>query len=252
MKKVMTLLIMLSLVAFLFGFEDLNEDHWAYPAVNKLYEEGILEGIFEGDVFEGSTSVSRFELAVTLQNIMDYIDDGDKTNAEKLVALETRVKSLESIENSFEDLDVKTESNLRLLTALEKKVEEHYSELNKKYSDLSYKFSSLEEEVSGFGNRLSSLENEMIEVKNRLSSIEGNVGNLEKLYDSLVKKINEVDQKAEKAMNTANAAIEKANTLESQVGENTRSMNNFRTTINILIIANAVILIIALVGLFTP
>lgn len=251
MKKVMTLLIMLSLAAFLFGFEDLNEDHWAYSAVNELYEEGILEGIFEGGVFEGNTSVSRFELAVTLKNIMDYVDNGDETIVEKLVALETSVKSLESIENSFEDLDVKTESNLRLLTALEKKVEEHYTELNKKYSDLSVRFSSAEKGLSGFENRVSGLENEMAEVKNSLSRVKGNVGNLEKLYDSLVKKINEVDQKADKVINTANNAIEKANKLESQVGENTRSMNNLRTTINILIIANVVILIIALVGLFT-
>ncbi|TYB88885.1 MAG: hypothetical protein FXF54_10395 [Kosmotoga sp.] len=252
MKKVMTLLIMLSLTAFLFGFEDLNEDHWAYSAVNELYEEGILEGIFESEVFEGNKAVSRFELAVTLQNFMDYVDAGDKTNAEKLVALETRVKALENIENSFKDLNIKTESNLRLLTALEKKVEEHYSELNTKYSELSSKLGSVEKRLSGFENRVSVMENKMDDFSGQIATVKSDVGNLKERYDSLVKQIDNVNQKAEKALSTANEAMKKVNTLESQVGQNTSSVNNFRTTINILIIANAVILIIALVGLFTP
>ncbi|MFW6119552.1 MAG: S-layer homology domain-containing protein [Petrotogales bacterium] len=247
MKKVMTLLIMLSLAAFLFGFTDLNEDHWAYTAVNELYKEGILEGIYEEDVFEGSTAVSRFELAITLQNIMDYVDDGDKTNAEKLVALETRVKALESIENLFEDLDVKTESNLRLLTALENKVDKNYSELTSKYSELSKQLGNLENKISGFEKRVSALEDKI----GKIDENEERIVKLEDHYNTLSETIKSVNSKANEALSVAQKASEKVNNLESGVGENSRSVSNLRTTINILIIANVVILIIALVGLFT-
>ncbi|MFO7882364.1 MAG: S-layer homology domain-containing protein [Kosmotogaceae bacterium] len=248
MKKVMTLLIMLSLAAFLFGFTDLNEGHWAYSAVNELYEEGILEGIYEDDVFDGSKAVSRFELAVTLQNILDYVDDGDKTNAEKLVSLETRVKALESIEDSFEDLDVKTESNLRLLTALENKVEKNYNELSNKYSDLVRQFGTLENKISGFEKRVSALE----EGIKKTDKNEERIVELESLYNTLVDRINDVNKKADEALSVARTASEKVNNLESQINQNSRSMRNLGSTINILIIANVVILIIALVGLFTP
>lgn len=248
MKKVMTLLIMLSLTAFLFGFEDLNEDHWAYSAVNELYEEGILEGIFEGEVFEGNKAVSRFELAVTLQNFMDYVDAGDKTNAEKLVALETRVKALENIENSFKDLNVKTESNLRLLTALENKFDKNYSELTNKYSELVKQFGNLENKMSGFGDRISSLEDKI----GKIDENEREIKNLKNKDFELDEKISKVNETAKEAKIIAQKALDEVNKLTPVVGENSRSVNNLRTTINILIIANAVILIIALVGLFTP
>lgn len=51
-------------------FTDLPADHWAYPAVRRLVDKGILSGYPDGS-FRGSNLVTRYALAVSLAKAME-------------------------------------------------------------------------------------------------------------------------------------------------------------------------------------
>lgn len=48
---------------------DVPKGHWAYDAIRNLYEAGILRG-YPGGAFRGSAPISRNELAVSLNGLM--------------------------------------------------------------------------------------------------------------------------------------------------------------------------------------
>ncbi len=54
---------------------DVPNDHWAYQAVVSLVNKGYL-AVFEDGTFQGTRSVDRYTLAVTLARILDEIEAG--------------------------------------------------------------------------------------------------------------------------------------------------------------------------------
>lgn len=51
-------------------FTDVSPDHWAYKAVQALAEKGIVKG-YPGDLFRGDRTVTRYELAQALYNLLE-------------------------------------------------------------------------------------------------------------------------------------------------------------------------------------
>ena len=69
-------------------FADLPFSHWAYDAVNKLTDKGIMTGMPDG-TFKGEKQVSRYELAVTLARALDTMGtSGGRIDATDLRTLE--------------------------------------------------------------------------------------------------------------------------------------------------------------------
>lgn len=58
------------------GFTDVPPDHWAAEAVTASAEAGLLTGDPDG-AFEGDRKVSRYEMAVILQRLLQYFRAGD-------------------------------------------------------------------------------------------------------------------------------------------------------------------------------
>ncbi|MBR5239636.1 MAG: S-layer homology domain-containing protein [Clostridia bacterium] len=68
MKKILSLvlvLMMLSSVAFAASFTDFNESHWAYPYVDELVANGVVNGYEDGS-YRPEANVTRAELAKLL------------------------------------------------------------------------------------------------------------------------------------------------------------------------------------------
>lgn len=51
-------------------FEDVPPDHWAYQAVKRLVDAGLLDG-YVGDGFRGDQVVTRYELAMIVSKLLD-------------------------------------------------------------------------------------------------------------------------------------------------------------------------------------
>jgi len=54
-------------------FADVPLDHWAYNAVNRLAEAGLLEGYPDG-TFRGRQSLTRYEFAQAIARAMDRLE----------------------------------------------------------------------------------------------------------------------------------------------------------------------------------
>lgn len=58
------------------AFKDLDQNHWAYQAVDSLQKDGILEGYPDG-YFRGKRTLTRYEFAVALKRALDKVKAGD-------------------------------------------------------------------------------------------------------------------------------------------------------------------------------
>ncbi|MDP7423154.1 MAG: S-layer homology domain-containing protein [bacterium] len=101
MKKLSAVLVLAVLVAFTAPvlanpFSDVPFSHWAYDAVKKLTEKGIMTGMPDG-TFKGEKGVSRYELAVTLARALD------KMGSLKGRVDVTDIKTLEKLTVEFAD-----------------------------------------------------------------------------------------------------------------------------------------------------
>ncbi len=115
-------------------FRDVPRDHWAFPAVEKLAREGLMEGFPDG-TFKGKKVVTRYDMAVVIAKVLDRVGQvrasgGSLTPEETLTVnrltnefkaeldlLGVRVDSLErrigSMERKTQELD-STLSNVRI------------------------------------------------------------------------------------------------------------------------------------------
>lgn len=55
-------------------FNDVPKDHWAYEAIDKLVQNGYMDG-FADDTFRGRKVVTRYEIALTLAKILTKVED---------------------------------------------------------------------------------------------------------------------------------------------------------------------------------
>ncbi|HPG56319.1 MAG TPA: S-layer homology domain-containing protein, partial [Candidatus Wallbacteria bacterium] len=55
-------------------FTDVSKDHWAYEAIDKLVQNGYMDG-FADDTFRGRKVVTRYEIALTLAKILTKVED---------------------------------------------------------------------------------------------------------------------------------------------------------------------------------
>lgn len=82
-------------------FYDLSESHWAYDAVSRLTELGILTG-YPDERFDGTRAATRYEVAVVASRLLDTLGSTPATGAldtdlsEQIEALETALEGAAS------------------------------------------------------------------------------------------------------------------------------------------------------------
>ncbi len=135
MRRLFGLLAILALLAltvrvFAAPFPDLPRDHWAYDAVAKLANKGILEGYPDG-LYRGDRAASRYEMAM---------------------ALARTVAKIEDLANSLPDFSIfVTKDDLEVLRRL-------MYEFRDELDALGIRVSNLEERVANLERRLEVLE----------------------------------------------------------------------------------------------
>jgi hypothetical protein len=74
MKKYFVIIVAILVSVFAFGqLKDVPTDHWAYESVEALVNAGIITGYPDG-TFRGASSVTRYEVAVLLNRVMEKIE----------------------------------------------------------------------------------------------------------------------------------------------------------------------------------
>jgi len=117
MKKYLVTFLIMAFVMGIAGtaladvnpFTDVPQGHWAYAAVNKLYQAGIIDG-YNDATFMGDKNISRYEMAQMVAKAMANSDNASAENkaiidklavefASELNTLGVRVSKLETKTN---------------------------------------------------------------------------------------------------------------------------------------------------------
>lgn len=81
LKKILfAVLIMVCASSSLFSsdlYKDVPKDHWAAESVQMLSKAGVVNG-YPDNTFKGDKTVTRYELAVALQAMIEYIKESEK------------------------------------------------------------------------------------------------------------------------------------------------------------------------------
>ena len=88
MKKVtflvsILLVFALSISTFAVSFSDLQSNHWAYDAVNKLVAAGIVEGFPDG-TFRPDESFTREQMAVVVSRVLVKMNEEQEALADSM------------------------------------------------------------------------------------------------------------------------------------------------------------------------
>jgi hypothetical protein len=111
-KKLMVLLMLVSIfiigsTAFAAPLTDVPANHWAYDSVNRLVQDGIIEGYGDG-TFKGEKTLTRYEFAIAVSKAIDKYNKADtqqrvlidKLSAEFATELNTIGVRLSKLENN--------------------------------------------------------------------------------------------------------------------------------------------------------
>lgn len=121
-------------------FSDVPLDHWAYDAVNKLAEDGIIDGY--GDTnFGGDKPITRYEMAQLVEKAMQNQENAravDKAAIEKLQKeFDSELKGeVQSLRKDVDDLKGRMgwygDARIRYFTNKDQKLTDNYAWRNGK------------------------------------------------------------------------------------------------------------------------
>ena len=168
------------------NIKDVSPDHWAYESVVELIDKGYMS-LQEGNKFEGTQKVSRYELAEVVAKILNNInqgqvapESGDVLTLKKL-ATEFRSELVEVV-NQNEDLQKK-------LTELAEQQEVNQEDLvntNAKIKELRQQVDKILKSITEEAIRTNKLEK-------RLNKLETENKKLREKVDQLSTKVEEGD-----------------------------------------------------------
>jgi hypothetical protein len=152
------------------SFPDTPQNHWAYEAVAKLREHGILQGYPDG-LYRGGRTATRYEMAVAVHAAWSKL----KAMYE---GLEGQIKALTDKLNSLEGLSAEVKSLRDQLAALEKDVDtmkswgEDITNLKKLAGEFKEELTRLGADVEAMKKDLASMEERVRKLEHRRHTIE--------------------------------------------------------------------------------
>ncbi|MBO8166809.1 MAG: hypothetical protein H0Z25_06305 [Kosmotoga sp.] len=184
MKK--TLLLLIILFAFGAGFafyRDIPVDNPYYEAIKKALDNGIFTVIYNADKFEGDTPVTRFEMAVMVNKLLDYTDESKIPLVGELnriaQSLDVMEKHFSALSKTFEEVSDKAELSLRIAQEMEenfnaflKKYDSRVDEVDQRLAELSMNLNSIEKAVKNIEVNINDITNEISEHGTRITKLE--------------------------------------------------------------------------------
>ena len=210
MKKFLALLL---IPAILLGasFKDLNPKHWAYEAVVKLAEMGIITGYPDG-TFRGNEPVTRYQLAMALYRVIKYVDEKalgapqtsapsapDRRIEAKISSIEKLVSDLRRRVAILEKESGKTEVGKEEIANLESMVTKALELISKNTSSLKSLEriqTDLQEEVAEMKGKVEEVSKSTARFEDEVKALEGKLGSLGRALSALEVKLKRyVDEK---------------------------------------------------------
>ncbi|MFW6028958.1 MAG: S-layer homology domain-containing protein [Halanaerobiales bacterium] len=182
-------------------FTDVEEDHWAYEAVNQLVAAGVVEGYPDG-TFKGDENMSRFEVAQAVNRALERVAEErevleSELDSSKEEFTDSQETELEDIVKSIVEKNVPEEE---VLTKEEYEQKEKEKEEEEKEKEEEEKEEGLtEKEYEQIANLIEAL---TFQYKAEIQSLGGRIDDVEDLIDSNQEELEERIADLESDMNT--------------------------------------------------
>ncbi len=170
---IITTIILLSLISFntLFSqkcfaqvsptlppnfFTDVPTNHWAYEALLKLYQLGLITGYPDG-TYKGNQSMSRYEIALVIYKVLIYLQSQIKSTNTNLSNTNLTNSNFEQVVNEILQKSKLTEEELKIIKDLINEFKNELISLESQYKSLELRVAALEKNQTAFFISISSL-----------------------------------------------------------------------------------------------
>ncbi|MCD6442394.1 MAG: S-layer homology domain-containing protein [Thermotogae bacterium] len=204
-----SLIFLMFIAVFAFAtlpFKDVPPNHWAYDAVKILTEAGVLSGMPDG-TFQGNKPLTRYQAAVMLKRLLDYISKNMKAGGVSTDELGRILAELEALKASLTSLSDFTKTNRDEISNLKIELENlratqgtgapGLKELEQNFGRLELKVGRLETTYSRLDDQMKTLASEVASVSGKLKNVEGIARSASVNVETLAKKLTIVESKVE-------------------------------------------------------
>jgi len=233
------------------NYVDVSSNHWAYDAVMKLSDLGILSGIVQADgrtYFNGNDPLTRYQTAVMLKKTLDYVELNfamqgtvpqvgavDGTLMSRLEALELALTDstgrlidtmdlqlrITALENRIASLGISTNGSVSQST-----VESLRQQIMKFVEDLSFttkKLDTLAGDIQNVQNNMSNLsvmESKVNDAVRRVDTLSGNISTIQSSLSSNERAISTLDSTVRSLSNSLSDYDAKLSTITNRASTN--------------------------------
>jgi len=204
MKRIMlliTLLVTLLSTSVLAATppKDVPKTHWAYQAILKVLDSGLMEGYPDG-TFRGQQSVDRYEMAIMVARLIDTLEGIEKEYNAKL---EKTTKSSSPVPSAPQQDNPMLQEVLSLISQLQVEFETELKEINDRYYTIKLDYGKLEEALQNLesgqqslARRIDNQQLEIDDVKQRMASINDTRNEVDSLRKEVASLKKETTQQA--------------------------------------------------------
>lgn len=199
MKKLLTLMLILSLVALAFAgpFKDVREDNRYYDYIVNLVDKGIIKAN-PGTEFKGTSPLTKEEAVVWMTKSVSYVENSP------LIAKSVDVQDLK--ETMEKDVNSKLTNYDTKFTGYDTKIANYdskFADLDSKINALAAKIAVAEKSLSGYNDRFDNIEKTikyhsdlMGILMDRMAAVDAQSKENTANFAELVDKVMYIDEKA--------------------------------------------------------
>jgi len=195
MKKLALLLVAVVLLSAVpvfaqDSFKDVPDDHWAYDAVAKLQDAGLIQG-YPGGLFMGKRTLTRYEFAMVIANIYDSLKSMIPKDSSGNVVMPQPVDTSKFItKNDFDNIlaaynakadGMATKADLNAAVAqMGTDIKNLNAEFRKELDSLNVRMSDLDAKISDLAAMVA-----MIDAEQKRVKITGTINTAAKVVNSI-------------------------------------------------------------------
>lgn len=137
-------------------FTDVPTNHWAYEALLKLYQLGLITGYPDG-TYKGNQAMSRYEIALVIYKLLIYLQSQIKTTNTNISGTITNPSNFDQIINEILQKSKLTEEEMKILKDLVNEFKNELLSMESQYKSLEARIEALEKNQTALYLSISSL-----------------------------------------------------------------------------------------------
>jgi len=221
-RVVVTFVLFVSVL--LYGeYKDVPQSHWAYEAVEKLTNLGIVSGFPDG-TFRGNETVTRFQVAMLLYRLYSLFDSSLRDIDNKISNIQARLLDMPQ-QSQISDIKQSVETLKNEQSDLKSNFKSDTEELRTSLNKLSQDLKKVSEDLKGYISALN-------KTNNSLNAADQKVDKLSAAQDSLRISLEELNNKYSNLSSRLETLEKSSKALSDSISKINNTLKELEMTLN--------------------